>query len=816
MHRTSLRIFITFSAIIGALTAFAELPPHNIASGSTYECAPPPDYWGWKNPGHGDHGQLTDGTVNETWDDNGKPFYSQSNSMGWNRRPPVVIFDLGERHTITGIGMHSSLSFWGPWWPASIAVLVSNDNKNFYLAGPEIVPTPDQLDPPLTGETVQVAIDRVMAEKGLGPTMHWFRRHGLNATGRYLALFMTKPPDTGVIVIDEIEVYGHNEPAPAVVRPTQVFKDGPGGTESYTFYRAINQRLSLDIATLRAKFSTASIDEGTRNDLMSRFDTLDARRASLPIPPTEGFKAVLPINPLHEEIFALHAALWRAEGAPRLRLWKTHRLDPLTPLHQPAGAAPKLEITMGQNSVRADVLNISCSGQDPASVELELRGLPTEHIEVCEVPLVDTHAFEPVAAPIIPARFAGGRYQVAVSPGMTRQVWLRCSTGGLAANRYEGTIHLTSDNWSADVPVSIEVLPVKLPDRFSIHIGGWEYPWAGTYQITEQNLDQFLSVLKEYGVNTTWAANPFPQGTYDEEGSLVQTPSRRMVDEWLERWPHASLYCPVLFEILPMDEPLRAQKYAAWAKDWSAYLRTKGIAPERVAMLVRDEPTSEQELQIILDTGRAIKKGEPRFKIWNDIHYPNPLDAPPILSDVMRDACDIQCFNTQHFLASPDETLAFKKQESREGLQWWTYTGAGAHRLADPYVAWQLRFWLCFDTGLTGAHFWAFGDGGGGFSWNEYFNTSTTRSPLYLDAEQITIGKSLEAMREGAQDYELLKMLEKKSGEEAVRKLRDDVKRVLLAHTDEDWLWKAPKDRSVADAVRIKVLRKLADLQSGG
>jgi hypothetical protein len=71
-------------------------------------------------------------------------------------------------------------------------------------------------------------------------------------------------------------------------------------------------------------------------------------------------------------------------------------------------------------------------------------------------------------------------------------------------------------------------------------------------------------------------------------------------------------------------------------------------------------------------------------------------------------------------------------------------------------------------------------------------------------------------MREGAQDLELLKMLEQQAGEETVRKLCKDVNRALRVHAGETWLWKTPKDRSTADAVRIGVLESLAEFQPGG
>ena len=160
----------------------------NLAAGISYQATPSPNYWGWKNPQHGDHGQLTDGVLNEAWETKGAPLYAQHESMGWDRKPPVVVFDLGARRKITGFGLHSCLSPWGPWWPTEITVLVSDNNKDFYLAGPPVRPSHETFDPPLADARVQEAIGRILVKKGRDPSLHWFRQHGLDATGRYLSL----------------------------------------------------------------------------------------------------------------------------------------------------------------------------------------------------------------------------------------------------------------------------------------------------------------------------------------------------------------------------------------------------------------------------------------------------------------------------------------------------------------------------------------------------------------------------------------------------------------------------------------------------
>ena len=797
----------------------------NVAANAPYECVEPPNYWGWKGPHHGDTGQLTDGRTVQSWQTDKGPIYSLPSSMGWTGKAPVLVFDLGRRQPVAGVGIHTVLSPWGPWWPETLAVLVSDDNKSFHLAGPPLTVEPGRLDPPLKQEVVQAAIDRKLAEQGHNASTHWCRWSSLRASGRYVALIMTLPPDTGTIVLDEIEVYAGAAEPPTMPAPAQVFTEGKGGWKSYRLYCAMNRRLVNDVAGLKGKIASSSAAKPQRDALLERLDTLDAPRRGMPVPRIEGFRAVLPICDLHRRIFQVQAALWRARGAPPLRVWHSHRWDPLGPLEEPRGAEPSLRIVMARNSVRSDVLNLANAADGPCTVRLTPNGLPSEHMDVFDVPLVDTKPGEAVAAALVPLEPKDGTYQVEAPSGMTRQVWIRCRSRGLAPGRYDGTIRVSTDvdrQPVADVPMTIDVVAVRLPDEFSLYLGGWDYPFPGSYQITDENLAQYVAVLHEYGVNVTWAGDRvMPLGAYDADGKLTAEPERSSMDQWLARWPDAKLYCVVLFgqwPLLPPDAPRRHEKIAAWAADWAGYLGSRGVPPDKLAILIRDEPTTAAELEQILLTARAVKQGAAKFKIFNDLHFPDPTKAPPLLAEVVKQACDVQCFGVRHYLIEPQTNAAFMKVHARPGLQWWCYTGGGSHRLTDPYVAWLLRSWFCYANGLTGAHFWAFGDGNGGFGWNEYLNAGPSRSPLYLAGQSVTAGKAMEAMREGAQDYELLLMLEKElaSGvrtDAEVKAARSwlprEVTRVLDAHRVDRWLWKTPKDRSVADAVRIKILRTL-------
>ncbi|MBI3921956.1 MAG: hypothetical protein HY318_11115 [Armatimonadetes bacterium] len=837
MQRAAALIFcVGMLSVLGQRAARAEGTGQNLALRRTYECVTPPNYWGWKGPWHGDKGQLADGRVLEAWiDSEGKPFYALPGTAGWTSTDPaVLVFDLGETRSIGGVGLHSVLSPWGPWWPEAVTVLVSDDNADFYLAASTDAKTESSrrsipvLVPAVSREVVQAAIDRTFQEKGISPTTHWYRAEGIAARGRYVSLIMTPSASTGTLVLDEIEIYeGGAEPPP--LRSSQVFTEGKGGWQSYLLYGAVSERLSRDLRGLREKVMQSRIPKRERRDLEARLGQLDKQRSAIPVPKLEGFRAILPINDFHRAVFKIQSALWESQRAPILRVWHGHRWDPLAPLQDPIGQSPKIAIVMAGNEVRSDVLNLTNAAQRDCAVELTFTGLPSESLEVFEIPFVDTRSFEPVATAMIPAEKRRGAYVIHVPAGMTRQVWVRCSSRKLKARRYTGWAVLKANvgkGFSVNVPASIEVVPVKMPGRFSLHVGGWDYAVDQVYGVTAKNREAFVALLREYGVNTPWAGNGvMPLGGYDDKGNLTQPPSRNLLDQWLRMWPDANLYCVVGSDLpLPLETPNRLKRVEAWASDWDAYLKNRGVPSNKLAILIRDEPTTTEELQTILEVGRAIKRGAPGFKIWNDLHFADPATAPPILEEVMRESCDIQCFNRQHYQQQSQANDAFVAKHRRPGLEWWTYTAGANSRLSDPYIDWLLQEWFCFDKGLTGSHFWAFGDSGGGFSWNEYLNSRGAPTPIYLAVDSVTTSKSMEALREGMQDYELLLMLEKElsslSGDQESRVtrarqvLRDGLRQVLAIDDKDHWQWSVPKDRSTADRVRERILRVMLALKS--
>jgi hypothetical protein len=170
----------------------------------------------------------------------------------------------------------------------------------------------------------------------------------------------------------------------------------------------------------------------------------------------------------------------------------------------------------------------------------------------------------------------------------------------------------------------------------------------------------------------------------------------------------------------------------------------------------------------------------------------------------------------------------FYAQRRVSGSELAFYSCEGPVRLLDPYSYHRLQAWSCWQQGAVSSFFWSFGDSGGGSSWNEYsLSRPPSFTPLFLDDTSVTTSKHMEAIRESVEDYEYLSRLRaavnfagktKKNPEllmRAQKLLSESADRVLNAPGASDIAWDQPKDRSIADAVRLEILECLKELEAG-
>ena len=552
----------------------------------------------------------------------------------------------------------------------------------------------------------------------------------------------------------------------------------------------------------------------------------------------DGFRAVVPLNDLHAEILRINAALLRARGLDPITLWHKNRWDMLAPTEAPERkptSAASLTVAMMDNAYRAETLNITNATDQPIDAALTIRGLPggtnPKYVVVHQVEFVDTQAKVVIAdaLPIAPGGPQG--FQIKVPAGMTRQVWLTFHPQGLPAGTYRGQVVVdTKTNGVHRAALTLKVYPLHMPDQPTCSLGLWDYTDGnGAYDITPSNRAAAIQNMREHFVDTPWARSgtaPRPQPTdFDREGNLVGELNFDRFDQWAKDWAGARNY----YVFLNMGDSfagtrrgtLRFERAVAdWARAWAAHNAEIGLKPGQVGVLIVDEPKSEDKDQRILDWATAIKQGTSDITIWED-----PVHHAPWAAKVqgMFDACDVLCPNLARYIAGGDKARRFYAKHQRRGAKLWFYQCSGPGRLHDPYYYHRLQHWHCWVAGAVGSGFWAYGDAAGTSPWNDYAAKRTSYTPAYIEDTSVTDGKHWEAVREGIQDYECLRMLRDRIEElaakgasgpklAAARQLLEEGPKRVAEYSPGKLPWVRPKDRSAADQVRVQVLEALAGL----
>ena len=144
----------------------------------------------------------------------------------------------------------------------------------------------------------------------------------------------------------------------------------------------------------------------------------------------------------------------------------------------------------------------------------------------------------------------------------------------------------------------------------------------------------------------------------------------------------------------------------------------------------------------------------------------------------------------------------------------------------DPITYWRGQFWLAIEYGAKGSFYWSFGDeGGSGGSFYAYTSPGHMFCPFFIDREMgIIDGKHMQAIREGAEDYEYFAMLKQRidgfeargqdsAALQAAKKLlAEGPSRVTREISVDRIEWDSPKDRALMDQMRIQALDALKAL----
>ena len=761
----------------------------------------------------GDKTQLTDGRHSSgiMWKD--------KESVGWfGFKPVTIIVDLLAKKSISGVSFSTVTGGKnGPQYPESIMILVSDDCKHWYFLT-DLVDSYNK-------------IDREKYEK------FDFLTTNLKSWGRYLQFFIS--PNGRYVIADELEVIsGSNEWIEKVDRGdklTDVFKFH----KDHLFDRLIIRQLSIDLDFIENDVSNLSSEQIASQGLEKTIKQLKEKVNKFHNNAVSDFNIIVPINDLEKTIFQFQAKVWRLQSKPLLRVWKTNRWDPLLPIDEPTQehAIPtKISFTLMNGEIRGDALNLTNSSAEKIKCYLNITGLPgpynPSYLGVYHCISTGTRRTGIVTSALINVDREPSGYGIEIYPGITTQIWISCNPTNLEKGKYIGDLTIEYDGRHVEaITIELNISNLKFPKNQSLIVSGWDYTnlvdsGISFNAVTHENQNKIIKTLQYYRVNAPWAfGNVMPLGHYAPDGGLIQFPETKMFNDWVRLWPDAKIYIIYLrpfrsFGGTQPESPFFSERIADWGSFWTRHLRKLGIDPHRIVICIQDEPSTSKQFMMVHQWSKAIKNAAPEFRIFENPHFKGEAGELKAMADV-----DVLAAHRRYWFEDKKGFRSVFKNLQNKGKQLWFYSPDRHPRSLDPYTYYLGQAWHAFKEGATGTAFWSFTDMRNTPTWNEYLaDENGPFSPLFIDKDAVTGSKYMEAIREGAQDYEYLVMLKDavartqhlqpalQANARARETLARACDRVLQIDQERYYQWHVRRDRSVADSVRLEILDRLEAL----
>ncbi|MCL2622104.1 MAG: discoidin domain-containing protein [Planctomycetaceae bacterium] len=799
-----------FTLLVLSLCYGQVVAQENIALGKKYTMSPGPVYVHCTDPD--DIVQLTDGQTTT------QHFWTQKGTVGWQGVPfAVVEIDLEKVEPIRGVELTTAAGVAGVAWPRAVFVLVSDDGRTYRNIGNIVAADFKDNGPYPEGYAIRCLSARDMEGRGR------FVRIVMCASGMFL-------------FTDEIRIFRG---------PDSLLQGEPNGKivseDVHSFFKqvqiqqAIIQRLILDIGNIRRLLENASgISEEKRTELTRRIDGIDQTIYQLmeeqAFRDPEDFKTIFPYNEPHAELFRIQAEIWHHAGITfRVEAVPTWDETPLFGKPEPKEPEYRINVHALRGEYRAAAINLYNGTQQPVTTNLHIEGIAfeSEELTIHDVPWTDTNQQKPVLAALPIVEPNNGVYPITVLPGLVKQVWLTFHPVKLSAGDYNADFIFESDSKRlATVAMQFKVWPLEFPKQTSLLLGGWSYTSAdGAYSVNPKNRESFLKHLQERFVNAPWSQRHVLM-SFDVVDSKIHL-NTKLMDDWLAQWPNAKEYCFFLsdeasFKGIRYDSLEFEAMIAAWITAWAEYWKSKGIEPQQINLCFRDEPGlhPDYDLSASFAWSRAIRKAQPKIKIWTDPVYTDLSSAPKEVFELS----DVLCPLRPMWLDDKEQYATFYRDWQQRGKTLQFYSCSGPARLLDPYSYYRLQAWHCAEIGATGSFFWAFGDAGGQSSWNEYLLARNMYTPLFIDpdSETVVAGKQMEAIRESVEDFETIQMLcrlieqrkaEGKSVVEEEAVLKESLNTVLRSPGVDRLNWEDAKDRTIADQVRFRIIETILSIQ---
>ncbi|MBR2427833.1 MAG: discoidin domain-containing protein [Lentisphaeria bacterium] len=768
-----------------------KLSGKNIALNKKYTYSPRPNYWHCTD--RGDITQLTDGKYTKG------DFWTNTSTVGWSHCSPLdITLDLTKSEPVSGITFNSAAGRAQVLYPELINVYISKDGKSWDYIGDMITDGAKHGNPSNTQYNV-----------------FKFTISDLKVRGRYVKFYVVS--QTQYVFCDEIEIHRGTDDQKSAPREAGI-RDPQSHSLAVYFNNHVMKRCRADLAEMQKLISKLPADvrkkaEAVVPGLKKKINTVKPYRNAY------DFKAYIPLNDVHAEIFALNAHALNNAGYNKPFFWNKNRWDyvAITEIPKKAKLSP-LSIEMMRKEVRADVINICNPTGKPLEYTVTVSGLPKNaNVVLKEVLYTDTREGK-TAASALRAAPVNQSLKTIVPAGCNRQIWVSIEKPVSKAGNYKAAITASTPNMpDLKAVINLKIHDLDFPARPSLHVGGWDYShkWKG------KQLAANLAIMKELHVDSPWADYRIAPGgaKFDKDGNLLNGSSLKFAawDKWQKQWPDARNYC--LFyggwggiSRFKSHTPQFQTAIRDLIKAWGARIKKNGSDPRNLVLLIFDEPRAPEHYKRTIEWAKAVNSANLGIRIYTNPIPKNSREIPPEMIKYI----DIFCPNSVGLSVGKVDLSHIRKHQKKDSI-FWLYSCDGPAKFLDPAMYHRSQAWRVFSLGGNASFFWQFGcTGGSKHNLWPYTQSGRDYSPYFWDGEKTMHGKHSEAIRESVQDYEYLVMLKKKiaSSDKAsaarLQKISDDaVKQVVAAITKGSFRWENEKDRSVIDKAAQRVLRAL-------
>lgn len=821
MQKTLTKVLLTgavLSASIGTLSgAYAQTVGDNIALNKKVEVNSRSNYSYTKDR---DPQRLTDGIYASTkaeWDEKHQTssLWIQDGALSWTHRKPVIItVDLGEVQPISGLVYSTAAGKAGVVWPDHIYAAVSNDNKTWHYVGDLAKLSKQQ--PPKEG----YANLRYIAE-------------GLETHGRYVAIGVVQD---FVVTIDEVEVLRGDD----ALLKRSAGREIPEMAEFVareTITAKARTRQNADITAIRALIDKSNLSAQQKSTFNSRLQQEAAATVNMEALSTD-FKTIIPITPIHRDILAIHGEALASQGVKKFTVWKKHRYAWLPIIHRPeTKQSATLDFSMLRNQIRSDSILLTNASGKPMKVQFRLENAPpgaqSGWLKIDSAIWTDTYNNTAVQDALLPLESDRGLYSFDIPAGITAKLWVTLDTSKVPSGAYKSTFVLNGDGQRVSVPLNIDISKIAMPTpRMSLTT--WDYTdGKGAYGITPENRDAAIKLMRSHFLDSPWARGwtlPTPkEADFDGNNQLIKELDFSTFENWLNMWPGVRNYM-IFYNVRGKDSfagatmgtPEFDAKIKSWIDAIVKHAKAQGVEPSRLVFCPVDETRSDEWDLDLLTWGKAIKKAEPKIRLFSDPIWRNPQNAK------YPEAYEFVDILSPH--PNWEDDFYVKAARKNPNQELWLYNGPGLNSTGDPQLAYRQMAWRVFEAGGNGMGFWAFGDlSGAKSSWNTYTATKLIYAPAFLDKDTVHNSVHWDAVRDGVQDFEELSMLQDAIEKTTNVTLKAQAQKVLddavkAANTipsegsvDDDkgiYNWNRDLDATVVDAQLAKVRAMLVKMHS--